>query len=188
LANSSINIANLVTLGRIILVPVIFWLLVSGSTRAAFFAFLAAGLSDAVDGFLAKRFRMQTELGGYLDPIADKLLIVSIYVALGVAGQLPSWLVIAVVSRDILIVLGIAVAWMMGRVVAIKPLAVSKANTLAQIVLASTALADLGFSLGLENLRTVLVWLTAGLTFASLAAYLAQWLALMAADDGSPPA
>ncbi len=180
------NIPNAVTLGRVLLVPVIFWLLVSGNTRAAFIAFVCAGISDAVDGFLAKRFNLQTELGSYLDPLADKLLIVSIYVALGVAAKLPSWLVIAVVSRDILIVAGFLLAWFVGEAVRIKPLAISKANTAAQLVLASLVLADEGFGLGLETVRTVLVWITGLLTLLSLAAYLRAWLTLMAGGQGPP--
>ncbi|MBL1981113.1 CDP-alcohol phosphatidyltransferase family protein, partial [Klebsiella pneumoniae] len=84
------------------------------------------------------------------------LLIVSIFLALGVKGALPSWLVIAVVSRDILIVLGVMLSWLLDHPVRIAPLVVSKANTLAQIVLAGTVLADDGFGLGLEVLRTLL--------------------------------
>ena len=170
------NIPNLITLGRVILVPIVFWLLVSGQTEAAFVAFVVAGVSDAVDGFLAKRFGWATELGAYLDPLADKLLIVSIFMALGVRGALPSWLVIAVVSRDILIVIAILLSWLLDHPVRISPLVVSKANTVAQIVLAATVLADEGFGLGLSAPRTVLVWLTAALTIASLSAYLRAWL------------
>jgi cardiolipin synthase len=171
-----LNIPNLITLGRVILVPIVFWLLVSGETQAAFFVFLLAGISDAVDGFIAKRFDQTTELGAYLDPLADKLLIVSIFVALGVRGALPSWLVIAVVSRDILIVLGVMLSWLLDHPMRISPFVVSKANTVAQIVLAGTVLADDGFGLGLETLRIALVWITGVLTLASLAAYLRAWL------------
>lgn len=171
-----LNIPNLITLGRVILVPVVFWLLVSGQTQLAFFAFVLAGVSDAVDGFIAKRFGLSTELGAYLDPLADKLLIVSIFVALGVMGTLPSWLVIAVVSRDILIVLGVMLSWVLDQPVRIRPLIVSKANTLAQLVLAATVLADEGFGLGLVTLRVLLVWITGVLTVASLTAYLRAWL------------
>ena len=110
----------------------------------------AAGISDAVDGYLAKRFNWTTELGAYLDPLADKALIVSIYIALAVRGELPLWLVIAVVSRDILILLAVLLSWLLAQPVRIKPLAVSKLNTLAQIVLAATVLADGAFNLGLE--------------------------------------
>ena len=133
-----------------ILCPSIFWLLVTGQTEVAFFVFICAGISDAVDGYLAKRFDWTTELGAYLDPLADKLLIVSIFIALGVDGKLPLWLVIAVVCRDILIVIAVLLSWLLDQPVRIKPLAVSKANTVAQIVLAATVLADEGFGLGLD--------------------------------------
>lgn len=177
------SIPNLITLGRVILVPVVFWLLVTNQMEAAFLVFVVAGVSDAVDGYLAKRFGWATELGAYLDPLADKLLIVCIFVALGVRDELPSWLVIAVVSRDILIVIGIVLSWFLGHPVEIKPLAMSKANTLAQIVLAATVLADEAFLLKLEALRLVLVWIVAALTVGSLAAYLSAWLRHMSGSE-----
>lgn len=170
-------------MGRIISVPVIFWLLLTGQNGPAFFVFVAAGISDAVDGYLAKRFNWTSELGSYLDPLADKLLIVSIFIALGVRAELPLWLVIAVVSRDILIVAAVMLAWLLDRPVRIKPLAVSKVNTLMQILLAATVLADKAFALGLDTPRLVLVWLTGALTLLSLAAYLRDWFRLMAEDD-----
>ena len=118
--------------------------------------FLLAGLSDAADGYLAKRYGWRTELGAYLDPIADKALLVSIYVTLGFAGHLPAWLVIAVVSRDILIVGAVVLSWMLSRPMSLHPILVSKANTFSQIVLAGLVLAELGLGLGLEQL--VAVW------------------------------
>ena len=92
------NIPNFITLARVLSVPVIFWLLINDHSRIAFFVFACAGISDAVDGYLAKRFKWTTELGAYLDPLADKLLIVSIYIALAVSREIPMWLVIAVVE------------------------------------------------------------------------------------------
>ena len=175
-AERPLNIPNFITVGRVILVPVVFWLLVSGRVQAAFFAFVVAGISDGVDGFLAKRYGWTTELGAYLDPLADKLLLVSIFVAMGVLGELPSWLVIGVVTRDIMIVAAVMLSWLMDHPVRIRPLAISKANTAAQLVLASTVLADVGFSLGFGQLRTVLIWLTAITTVASLAVYMRAWL------------
>jgi cardiolipin synthase len=175
-----LSIPNLITLGRVILVPIVFWLLVSGRIQAAFVLFVVAGLSDAIDGFLAKRFSWQTELGAYLDPLADKMLVVSIFVALGVLGELPSWLVIAVVSRDILIVMAVVLSWLLDNPVRIKPLVVSKINTVTQIVLAATVLADEGFGLGIGDIRTALVWAAAASTLASLVAYMRAWLAHMA--------
>ena len=179
----ALNIPNIITLGRAVLVPVVFWLLVSGRMQAAFVLFVVAGISDAVDGFLAKRFGWQTTLGAYLDPLADKMLVVSIFIALGVLGQLPSWLVIAVVSRDILIVMAVVLSWVLGHPVMIKPFVVSKANTAAQIVLAATVLADGGFGLGLDWARTLLIWVTAALTLASLGAYMRAWLRHMSGQE-----
>lgn len=176
----NINLPNFITVGRVIAVPVVFWLLLADRPMAAFVVFVAAGISDAIDGWLAKRFKLQTELGAYLDPLADKLLIVSIYIALGVRGEIPLWLVLAVVSRDILILAAVMLSWIMDHPVVIRPLAVSKANTAAQIVLAALVLADEAFKFGLEGPRIVAVWMTGILTLLSLAAYLKAWLEHMA--------
>jgi len=140
-----LSIPNLITLGRILLVPIVVWAITSGGMRVAFFLFVAAGISDAVDGFLAKRFHMKSELGAYLDPLADKALIVSIYVSLGIAGSLPIFLVILVVSRDIMIISAFMLTWVIGKPMPIRPLPVSKVNTAAQIVLAALVLAEQGF-------------------------------------------
>jgi cardiolipin synthase len=181
-SNAKISIPNLITLGRVIAVPITFWLVLGGDYRMAFVVFVLAGISDAVDGYLAKRFDWRTELGAYLDPLADKLLIVSIYIALAARGELPTWLVIAVVSRDFLIIAGIMLCWLLDQPVRIKPLAVSKANTFAQLVLAALVLADLGFSLGYATAREALVWITGILTVLSLAAYARAWLLHMTAS------
>src|SRR5674476_1147797 len=114
----------------------------------------AAGGSAAVDGDLAKRFNMTTELGAYLDPLADKALIVSIYLALGVNGFIPRWLVIMVVSRDILIVGGIMLSWLVGAPLKVKPLLVSKLNTVAQIVFASVLSLETSSGLTLSGAPT----------------------------------
>jgi cardiolipin synthase (CMP-forming) len=171
----NLNIPNFITIARVMSVPVIFWLLLSGENKIAFFVFLCAGISDAVDGYLAKRFDLRTELGAILDPLADKLLLVSLFIALGVSKELPLWLVLAVVSRDILIVMAVLVSWLMDQPVDIKPLTISKANTVVQIVLVATVLADQAFTLGLAQARLVLVWITGALTLLSLAAYLRAW-------------
>jgi cardiolipin synthase (CMP-forming) len=171
-----LSIPNLISLGRIILVPVVVWTIILGEMRASFFLFLAAGISDAVDGFLAKRFRMASELGAYLDPLADKALIMSIYVALGVAAALPISLVILVVSRDIMIISGFMLSWLVGKPMPVKPLPVSKANTVAQIALAALVLAEHGFGFDAGVLTAVGVGLVAVLTLLSIAFYLAEWL------------
>src|SRR5271155_5849454 len=123
----------------------------------AFALFLAAGISDAVDGFLAKRFHMASELGAYLDPLADKALIVSIYVALGIAGALAIPLVILVVSRDIMIISGFMLSWLVGKPMPVRPLPVSKLNTVVQILLAVLVLAERGFAFDAEPAVAVMV-------------------------------
>ena len=157
-------------------VPVIFWLLLNDHPQIAFYVFLAAGVSDGVDGYLAKRFKWTSELGAYLDPLADKILIVSIYIALAVSAQIPLWLVIAVVSRDILILLAVLLSWLVDRPFVIKPLTISKINTAAQLILATTVLGDNAFGLGLGITREALVWITGISTVLSLAAYLQLWV------------
>lgn len=180
------NIPNVLTLTRAVLVPVVFWLLLTHRYELAFVLFVVAGITDALDGWIAKRFDMKTELGAYLDPLADKLLVVCIFVALGALGELPSWLVIAVVSRDVLIIAAVVLSWMLGHPVTIQPFIVSKINTLSQITLAAVVLADLAFSLGLGGVRMLMVWITVALTLASLAAYMRAWLRHMAGDESGP--
>jgi cardiolipin synthase len=178
-----VNIPNTLTLARIILVPLVVWLIITHENLAAFLLFLMAGLSDAADGYLAKRYGWRTELGAYLDPIADKALLVSIYVTLGFAGHLPAWLVIAVVSRDILIVGAVLLSWMLSRPMSLHPILVSKANTFSQIVLAGLVLAELGLGLGLEQLVAICVWITGVLTILSAAVYFWAWLVHMASYE-----
>jgi cardiolipin synthase len=171
-----VSIPNLITLGRILLVPVVVWAIVSGAMLTAFVLFLVAGVSDAVDGYLAKRFKMASELGAYLDPLADKTLIVSIYVTLGIAGSIPRWLVILVVSRDIMIIGAVMLSWLIGSPLKVKPLVVSKLNTAAQIVFACVLLGSLGFNIAAGGVITVLMVVVAALTFLSIGAYLIEWI------------
>jgi cardiolipin synthase len=180
---AGLNLPNLITIARILLVPVIVWAITSDQMLFAFILFLAAGLSDAVDGFLAKRFGMTSEFGSYLDPLADKALIVSIYVALGISDALPRWLVILVVSRDIMIVAAVMLSWLVGKPVAVKPLAVSKANTVAQIVLATLVLASLGLRVDFAWLIAVNIAAVAALTLLSVAAYVREWVRHMGSAE-----
>jgi len=156
------------------------WCMLDGRMQTAFLLFVVAGISDGIDGYIAKRFDWQTELGAYLDPLADKALLVSIYVVLGLFSHIPAWLVLAVVSRDILIVGAILLSWMIGRPVTVRPLLVSKINTAGQIILAVMVLGGLGFGLGLDWLIDVVVWAVGGLTVLSAGAYLVNWLTYMA--------
>ncbi len=186
-AGIALSIPNLITLGRILLVPIVVWAIATpGAMWIAFVLFLVAGVSDAVDGYLAKRFAMTTELGAYLDPLADKALIVSIYLTLGINNLIPRWLVILVVSRDILIVGGIMLSWVIGNPLKIKPLLVSKLNTVAQILFACVVLGSLGFAIPADTLTLVLMGVVAVLTLLSVAAYLAEWVRHMNTSAAGP--
>jgi cardiolipin synthase len=173
-------------MARILLVPVLVWAIASDQIRIAFGLFLAAGVSDAVDGFLAKRFGMATALGAYLDPLADKAMLVSIYVALAILGAIPLWLVILVVSRDIMIVSAVILSWLVDKPVKLKPHPVSKLNTVAQIALALLVLASLGFEFSADAAITLLMALVAVLTLLSVAFYLAEWVRHMSEPEPRP--
>lgn len=185
-AGSALSIPNLITLGRILLVPLVVWAISAGTMWIAFVLFVVAGISDAVDGFLAKRYNMTTELGRYLDPLADKALIVSIYLALGINGTIPRWLVILVVSRDILIVGGIMLSWLMGDPLKIKPLWVSKLNTAAQIVFACVVLGSIGFEIKADVLTEIMMGVVACTTLLSIAAYVVEWMRHMNSTAAEP--
>jgi cardiolipin synthase (CMP-forming) len=178
-----VSIPNLITLGRILLVPVVVWAIASGEMLIAFLLFMGAGISDAIDGFLAKRFGMASELGAYLDPLADKVLIVSIYVSLGIVDVLPRWLVILVVSRDLLIVGGVILSWIVRKPIGVKPHPVSKANTAVQLFLVALVLAALGFGFDAGWTLTLAMAAVAALTLASVALYLREWVQHMGAPS-----
>ncbi len=177
------SIPNLITLGRILLVPIVIWAISAGEMSVAFGLFLLAGISDAVDGFLAKRFGMRTELGGYLDPLADKAMLVSIFVALAAIEAVPRWLVILVVSRDIMIVGAVILAWLVHRPIPLKPLLVSKLNTVAQIALVCVILAGLAFDWDLAGTILALTGLVTVLTLLSIAFYVVEWVRHMNAAE-----
>jgi cardiolipin synthase len=180
-----VSIPNIITLFRILLVPVIVWAIASNEMEIAFAIFVIAGLSDAVDGFLAKRFDMASELGALLDPLADKALLVSIYVSLGIWGAVPRWIVILVVSRDIMIVGAVIVSWVFGKPIPMKPLMVSKLNTVAQVTFAAVVLAALAFGFSWEPYDVILMGLVAVLTLVSVSFYLVEWTRHMASDERS---
>ena len=172
----SMNLPNLLTILRFCLVPVVIDMIISREWIAAFTIFVIAGVTDGVDGFIARHFDMRTELGAYLDPLADKALLVSIYVTLAVANVIPAWLAILVVARDIMIVGAIILAWVLDNPIGIRPLAVSKANTFAQIAFAAFMLGTLAFDMMQADIRNILTWGVAVLTVISMGAYLTLWL------------
>jgi cardiolipin synthase len=170
-----VSLPNLITLARLLAVPIVVWALLADEMGLAFWLFVAAGISDGVDGFIARRFGSRTVVGGFLDPLADKELLVSVYITLGKLGALPLWLVILVVSRDILIVGGAILFQTLTHSLKPEPLMISKINTLAQIVLAGTALAAGALGVEWRLGLAILVWTVAVTTLASGGSYIVQW-------------
>jgi cardiolipin synthase (CMP-forming) len=167
---------NLISLARLLAVPLAVWLILTDRYGTAFWLFVAAGVSDAIDGFIAKHFSARTVLGGYLDPLADKALLMSVYVTLGYRGQIENWLVILVVFRDVLIIGGAILYHTMTQSLKMQPLFISKINTVAQIALAALLLGKLG--LGVVNdygITAALVHIVAASTLLSGGAYVAIW-------------
>ena len=169
------DIPNLITGVRILLVAPFLWLLLEERYGAALLIFVIAGASDALDGFLAKHYGWTSELGGFLDPLADKLLLVGAILALGWLGELPGWLVALVVARD-LIILGGAVTyhWWIERVHA-APLLISKLNTLVQLTLVCAIIIHYGLSPLPATLLTGLMGMTVLTTVWSGCAYVWRW-------------
>jgi cardiolipin synthase len=176
LTRLDVNLPNLITLARLLCVPLAIWLIVEARYGVVFWVFVAAGVSDALDGWIAKRWDQRTPLGALLDPIADKALLAAVYITLGLAGALPQWLVILVVLRDLLIVGGYL---LIHGTDAPQPLFVSKVNTLVQIALVGFVLARLGLDIEADRLTAVLV-VAAGITTVwSGLSYLVRWARLL---------
>ena len=146
--------------------------------EGAFWVSLAVSVSDAVDGIIAKRFKMVTVLGGFLDPIADKAFLVCVFIALSHEGYLPVWLVILVVFRDLLIIGGAVLFQTLTQSLKMSPLIVSKINTAVQLLLVVLVLAGEAFNLYFGSARHVLVYLVAATTLWSGMAYVVRWTQL----------
>ncbi|MGX9963680.1 CDP-alcohol phosphatidyltransferase family protein [Roseomonas sp. F4] len=168
------TLPNAITFARLCAVPGAIWLMLQHRLDVAFWVFVAAGISDGLDGWLARVRNSRSALGALMDPVADKALLVSVYVTLAVLGVLPDWLAILVVFRDLLIVGGVLVLYVLGQPPLIQPLWISKLNTALQIGLAALALFLAGHGLGAQGLLDVAILLVAGTTLASGAAYVVQ--------------
>jgi cardiolipin synthase len=131
-----INIANGLTAVRILLLPLFAWLLISGNPREAIVVFVVCGVSDGLDGLLARWLHQRTLIGAYLDPIADKLLMATAFIVLAIVHTIPTWLTVLVISRDIFILIGCFLYLMLldDGSAEIYPTIVSKLNTFVQIL------------------------------------------------------
>ncbi|HSR36593.1 MAG TPA: CDP-diacylglycerol--glycerol-3-phosphate 3-phosphatidyltransferase [Desulfurivibrionaceae bacterium] len=180
------NLPNCITLIRVLLVPLFAIFVLEGDYEAAFLVFAAAGISDGLDGFLARVLNQKTAFGAVLDPIADKALLMTAFVMMAVVGLIPSWITVLVVSRDVIIMAGIGILMFNQHDVTIRPSYLSKTTTLLQ-------LATIAFALGhqhlpmLQPLGKPLLMITAGLTLLSGAQYIAKGFTILGEEADAPP-
>lgn len=170
----------MLTILRLFTVPVIVYFISLEEMMTAFILLMIAGISDGVDGFIARQFQAKTKLGAILDPIADKVMLVSVFVALGMIDALPRWLIVLFVSRDVGIVGAILISSAIGQRLKIKPILSSKVNTALQIMLAGIVVAVMGLNIAdqpfFEVVITILIWASAATTIISWLGYLLIWL------------
>ena len=125
---------NILSALRMIAAPIAAWLILHGAYLPALLVFCFAGLSDAADGFLAKKFGLASRFGAWLDPAADKLLMLASFVTLTYVGAVPLWLTAMVIGRDVFIVVGVLLAKLLALPLEVKPLMVGKVSTVVQVL------------------------------------------------------
>jgi cardiolipin synthase len=170
------NLANGLTVSRLILVPVLVYLLHEQAYATALAVFVLAGITDAADGFVAKRWNQVTRLGATLDPIADKGLVVAAYITLAWLQWIPFWLVLVVVSRDVIIVTGAALYHYLTGALEMAPTVLSKANTAIQLTYIAATLLDAALGAAWARPEVGLPLLVGGATVASGLQYVVVWL------------
>jgi cardiolipin synthase len=166
--NLPINIPNILTVSRILLIPLFVIFLLKDLMTFALLTVIYAAVSDGLDGLLARYFEQQSALGSYLDPIADKLLLTSAYISLAVLKIIPGWLTVLVISRDVFIVLAFAIFVLFDIKVEAKPSLISKWTTVAQLATIMVTLLSLEFPIALALIiKPPLFWIVAVLTILS---------------------
>ena len=178
------NIPNFLTLIRIFLVPVLVIFLIQGLFLNALIVFIVAGITDALDGFFARILKQRTVLGSYMDPLADKALIISSYVTLSILGMIPAWLTVIVVSRDFIILLGVSVLFFMSVSFDVRPAFVSKVTTVLQLLTIFSVFVLRYLPGGFYwQLVEVAYWATALFTVASGLNYVVKGVKLINSDE-----
>lgn len=184
-----LTLANGVTAIRVVLVPFIAIAMLNQRFDQAFWMMIAAGASDAVDGYIARAFGHKSLVGAYLDPMADKLLLLTTFGILTYEGHLPIWLMGLVLARDIAIVVTVAAFTLMKRPgLRMQPLFISKLTTFAQVALVLVVVANLAFALEWSALVVGFIWATAAATAASWVAYFLEGLRALRTAEARPSA
>ncbi len=180
---STISIPNILTLVRILLTPIFVILLLRDLFPMALLVFAIAGISDGLDGLIARYMNQRTTLGAYLDPAADKLLLISSFVALAVLGVIPAWVTVIVIARDVIILLGLAILMLTEKKYEVNPTLVSKCTTTAQILTVLITLYDPAH-LKMAMVYHGLLWATVILTTLSGLHYIYLGMTILQEPNG----
>jgi cardiolipin synthase (CMP-forming) len=179
-----LTVPNIITLARILLTPLFIIFLIQKHYHQALWVFVLAGLSDMADGLIARRWQQRSPLGTFLDPLADKLLMGSSFVTLAIYHHIPSWLVVIVISRDLVLVLGVTLFKLVNFPVVVHPSLAGKLSTATQVTTVFLVLVVTAWNLSPDFL-TALFWLTGILTTISGIHYILQalWNGAHCQDD-----
>jgi cardiolipin synthase len=170
------GLPNWLTILRILLIPVFVTLLVYRRAGWALFVFCLASLTDLLDGYIARSQGRQTRLGAFLDPMADKLLLTSAFVTLTWLKIIPFWITAVVVSRDVVLSLGVLIIHVAGGTVHPAPTWIGKMSTVFQMLTVLAAMASGYFQLVPVLITKILAWITAGFTITSGLQYIIRSL------------
>ena len=176
------HIPNAITIARLFAVPLAVWLILVGAHLSAFWVFVAAGVSDGIDGYLAKHLNARSRLGAFLDPLADKALLVAVFISLAAIDLIPVWFVAVVIARDLVILCGAAAFRLKTGKLEIAPLMIGKINTVAQVLTAGAFLAATGFALEVRSSLDIMIILTALTTVGSGLVYVVRWTKMAFGD------
>ncbi len=180
-----LNLPNVLTLVRMLITPIFIICLIKGAYQMALLIFTLAGVTDGLDGLLARLLDQKTTLGAFLDPVADKLLLVSAFVTLAVQHMIPAWLTVVVISRDVLIIIGIAILEVSKVPYRIQPSMVSKCTTVAQLATIFLLLLSIQTTV-LEHALLPVYWLTTALSIASGLHYVYLGIQIMPDTENGP--
>jgi len=162
-----LNLPNSLTIARIVIIPLFTIAVIYKRYDYALYMFIVAALTDTLDGFIARLTNQKTALGTFLDPLADKFLLITSFIVFSMNGWLPKWLTITVISRDVIVITGWVLVYLITDTSNVKPTATGKAAIAMQLILLCYVLLDINVGFLPNDIQHVLIWLTAALTIIS---------------------
>lgn len=176
-----LNLPNTLTITRIVIIPIFITAVIYKRYDYALYLFVIAALTDTLDGLIARLTNQKTVLGTFLDPLADKFLLVTSFILFSINGLLPKWLTITVISRDIIVIIGWVLIYLITHTSNVEPTITGKAAIAMQLILLCYVLLEINIA-SLPEINRVLIWATAALTIISGLHYIYRGLKLTHAE------